>query len=128
MNAKIGTTLSFFLILSLVLALTFGPLGASPARAATITVDSTAQEVPFVVNGNCTLGEAIVAANTDAAVDDCIAGAGSDEIFVPAGTYTLTAVYDASGGDNLGLPRITSPITITWVSGKAMRQAATTRR
>ncbi|MBV6396460.1 MAG: hypothetical protein HFACDABA_02058 [Anaerolineales bacterium] len=113
MNAKIGTTLSFFLILSLVLALTFGPLGASPARAATITVDSTAQEVPFVVNGNCTLGEAIVAANTDAAVDDCIAGAGSDEIFVPAGTYTLTAVYDASGGDNLGLPRITSPITIT---------------
>jgi len=34
-----------------------------------INVNSFAQEVPFVTNGNCTLGEAIQAANTDTAVD-----------------------------------------------------------
>jgi len=101
MNAKFGKTLSIFLTLTLMLALTFGPLGASPARAAGISVNSTAQEVPFVVNGNCTLGEAIFAANVDAAVDGCAAGSGSDEIFVPAGVYLLTAVYAIHPGETI---------------------------
>jgi hypothetical protein len=61
-------------------------VGSPPS--ATIVVDSTAQEVPFVTNGNCTLGEAIQAANTNTAVDGCSAGADSDIIEVPAGTYT----------------------------------------
>lgn len=83
------------------------------APRAVITVNSTAQEVPFVTNGNCTLGEAIQAANTDAAVDGCTAGAGADEIIVPAGTYTLTAVYNSNSENAVGLPRVTSPLTIT---------------
>ena len=43
------------------------------AGAATITVDSADDETP-ADNGNCTLREAIVAANTDVAVDACPAG------------------------------------------------------
>src|SRR5262249_25880596 len=49
-------------------------------KDANIQVDSFDQEKPFVTNGNCTLGEAIVAANTDTAVDGCAAGNGFDVI------------------------------------------------
>lgn len=59
------------------------------ASAATITVDSTADDLDLGPNGNCTLREAIEAANTDAAVDRCVAGSGADTIEIPAGTYTL---------------------------------------
>src|SRR5262245_66061947 len=55
--------------------------------SSTITVNSTAQS-PGIV-GDCTLGEAIQAANTEAAVDGCNAGSGTDTIILPAGTYTL---------------------------------------
>src|SRR5437773_11948373 len=41
-------------------------------------------------DGNCSLREAIRAANLDTAVDGCLAGNGDDTIFVPAGIYTLT--------------------------------------
>jgi CSLREA domain-containing protein len=57
------------------------------ARATTITVTTTADDVD--VNGNCTLREAIRAANLDQAVDACPAGFGADTIVAPAGTYTL---------------------------------------
>ena len=59
-----------------------------PARAATITVDTTADDT--TINGNCTVREAVIAANTNAAVDGCSAGSGADIIMVPAGTYVLT--------------------------------------
>lgn len=60
----------------------------SVAGAATIPVDSTADDT--LVNGNCTLREAVIAANTDTAVDACPAGSAADVITVPAGTYVLT--------------------------------------
>jgi CSLREA domain-containing protein len=65
-------------------------VGVGAARAATIPVGSTADDV--TVNGNCTLREAVIAANTDTAVDACPAGSGADVITVPAGTYLLTLV------------------------------------
>ena len=71
-----------------------------------ITVDSLAQKPGAA--GDCTLGEAIQAANTDAAVDACPAGSGSDTIILPAGTYTLTVVDNSPNG----LPLVTSDITI----------------
>src|SRR5262249_5758886 len=46
----------------------------------------------LAVDGNCTLREAIIAANTDAAVDACPAGSGADVVVVPAGTHTLTLI------------------------------------
>src|SRR6266571_5278712 len=63
---------------------------ARPAHAATtITVNTTADEL--ISDGNCSLREAIQAANTDTAVDACPAGSGADTIVVPAGTYTLSS-------------------------------------
>jgi CSLREA domain-containing protein len=85
---------------------------APEAHAATINV--TPGAVDNVVNGNCSLREAITAANTDAPVDACPAGSGADVINAP-GTFTLTAVDNnvpaEFGGPN-GLPVITSNITI----------------
>ena len=68
------------------------PLSAiSPAPAAlaqtTITVNS-ADDV-IALDGNCTLREAILAANNDIAVDGCPAGSGADIIELPGGTITL---------------------------------------
>lgn len=66
-------------------------LTSNPSRAeiqSTINVNSTADDL--IVNGNCTLREAIRAANTNAPVDQCPAGSGADTIVLPEGTYTLT--------------------------------------
>lgn len=41
-------------------------------------------------DGDCSLREAIQAANTNSVVDACVAGAGDDTVTLPAGTYTLT--------------------------------------
>lgn len=59
----------------------------SPQRAlaATITVDSTADDLEQGPNGNCTLREAVAAANTDLPVDACAAGLGADVIDLPRG-------------------------------------------
>jgi CSLREA domain-containing protein len=67
------------------------------ARAATITVDSTADSLAN--DGNCTLREAILAANSDATVDGCAAGSGPDVVVVPAGTYQLMG----NDGEDAGL-------------------------
>ncbi len=72
------------------------------AEAATITVTTTTDELNS--DGDCSLREAVQAANTNTAVDACTAGQSdqTDTITVPAGTYTLTlAGFDDSnaGGD-----------------------------
>lgn len=62
------------------------------ARAATITVNTTVDELNN--NGNCSLREAVRAANLNAAVDACAPGSGADEIVFAAGVtpgvFTLT--------------------------------------
>lgn len=61
------------------------------AGAATVTPDTLADDA--TVNGNCTLREAIAAANTNAPVDLCPAGEAPpavDRIELAAGSYTLT--------------------------------------
>ena len=63
-----------------------GNLPFAPASA--IVVNSTAQSAGSA--GDCTLGDAIKAANNDLAVNGCSAGSGQDTIIVPAGTYTLS--------------------------------------
>lgn len=73
--------------------------------AATIQVDSTADDLDVSPNGNCTLREAIVAANTNSAVDNCAAGAGAptiDVIQIPAGTYLLTIGPDGDDDAQFG--------------------------
>lgn len=83
---------------SLVLVSILATLGAvalvTPANAATITVNTTADE-----NGTgpaCSLREAINSANQDQAIEGCPAGSGSDTVNVPAGIYLLTP---EAGGD-----------------------------
>ncbi|MEO0824804.1 MAG: right-handed parallel beta-helix repeat-containing protein [Cyanobacteria bacterium J06642_9] len=62
-----------------------GVLGhAVPAFAATINVTGAGDTV--AADGICTLREAIQAANTDAAVNECTAGDGFDTINIPAAT------------------------------------------
>lgn len=56
--------------------------------------------------GACSLRAAVEAANTDAAVDGCPAGAGADRILLPAGVYTLTSsaiITDTNANGDLDL-------------------------
>ena len=53
-----------------------------------IQVTTTADDAD--ANGNCTLREAIIAANTDAGRDGCAGGSGSDVILLAPGTYALS--------------------------------------
>ncbi len=70
------------------------------AVATAIEVTSAADDLASGPNGNCTLREAVLAANGDVAVDACPAGSGADVIEIPAGTYTLTR---AGAGEDGGL-------------------------
>jgi CSLREA domain-containing protein len=65
-------------------------LPAGQARAASIGVDTTSDTI--AADGMCSLREAIIAANTNAAFNGCPAGSNSttDEIDLPAGNYELT--------------------------------------
>ncbi len=77
----------------------------------TINVNTTADEL--IVNGNCSLREAIIAANTDSGSADCPAGSGADTIVLPSGTYTLTlgpAGDEAAASGDLD---ITDNLTLT---------------
>ncbi len=91
----------------LLLSLTAAPF--VQART-TITVSTTADDT--TVNGNCTLREALIAANTDTAVDACPAGNGADTILLSGATYTLTipgTIEDAAATGDLD---VTSTVTI----------------
>jgi hypothetical protein len=81
---------------------------------ATITVNSTSTAIAN--DGQCTLIEAISAANTDTpsggAAGECSAGNGTDTILLQAGaTYAFTAAHNFEFGPN-ALPIIQSNITI----------------
>lgn len=73
-------------------------LAISPAHAnTTIIVTTTDDELNS--DGDCSLREAIRAANLDMVTDACSAGSGTDTIILPVGTYTLTI---AGSGEDLG--------------------------
>lgn len=94
-------TLSFFTSLFILLALFFtSVIISSPVSAAGIVVNSV--EDNEVDDTDCTLREAIIAANTDSPYRGCPAGSGTDTITLPAETYTLESQ----------LPNITSQIII----------------
>jgi hypothetical protein len=97
-------------------------LGQGVAQAATIRV-TTKQPVINNGDGKCSLIEAIINANDDAATHaDCPAGSGADTIVLPRKkTHRLTSSYPYSLN---GLPVITSQITIAGRGGKIVRDAA----
>ena len=91
---------------------------AAPVRAGVIVVDGPGSVVAD--DGECSLREAITAANTDTASGgmpgECVAGAGADEVLVGQ-AVTLDVVDHVSSGPN-GLPSITSEITIRGLNGE----------
>src|SRR6185503_18851466 len=93
------------------IAVAAGAVGhASPAAAATITVTTVVDGA--VTDGNCTLREAVLAANSDTARDACPAGSGADLIVLPAGTYTLSVAGANEDAALTGDLDVTSAITL----------------
>lgn len=88
------------------------------AHAATINVTTTTDELNS--DGDCSLREAIRAANTNTAVDACLAGTtGADIINIPAGTYMLTltgATEDAALTGDLDITDTNGSLTINGVT------------
>jgi len=78
-------------------------------------------------DGDCSLREAINAANNDSSTnaDACTVGTGADTISLPAGTYTLTrdTQLDVSDGDGLTITGAGSATTI--IQGHAAAGTAT---
>jgi hypothetical protein len=95
---------------------------AGVVRAASITVTTT-EESPGT-DGDCTLGEAIAAANTDSPVDACAAGSGADTITLPAGTYTLSTAVSTAAGESAFV--VSTAITITGRDATLVRDPAVT--
>ncbi|MFT0788522.1 choice-of-anchor Q domain-containing protein, partial [Synechococcus sp. H55.10] len=71
-----------------------------PAQAATITVTTAADVISD--DGQCSLREAVIAANTDSALfstaGECIAGSGTDTIVLQAATTYILSLDDDGGG------------------------------
>ena len=83
-----------------------------PAYAATITVNTTADE--FGTGAGCSLREAIQAANTDAPFGGCATGSGPDTIvFDLSGTFTLTIPGINEDSNATGDLDIANDLTIT---------------
>jgi CSLREA domain-containing protein len=75
-------------------------LGKTPSLGAAITVTTTSDTLAN--DGQCSIREAIINANNDAATwPDCPAGAGDDTIILPAGTITFAIANPASSPANL---------------------------
>ena len=103
---KYPMVLIAILAAGLLAALLFG----GTAHAAGLTVTTTADELN--VDGDCSLREAIQSANTDTAVDACLAGNGADVITIPAGTYILSIVGSGEDANATGDLDIDSDLTI----------------
>ncbi len=79
---------AFFCAFALLGVLTVPSGRVYAAGEAAIIVTETADELNN--DGDCSLREAVIAANSNTAVDACAAGSGTDTIFLSAGTYTLS--------------------------------------
>ncbi|MEO7793402.1 MAG: CSLREA domain-containing protein, partial [Thermoanaerobaculia bacterium] len=81
-------------------------------EATTYTIATFADDA--VVNGNCTLREAIRAANTNSIVDACPAGGAADAIVLPSGTYPFSGQEQLSFPGTLSITSATlNPFNVT---------------
>lgn len=102
------------LLVALVIAMLLSLSLMTSAFAASITVNTTTDELN--TDGDCSLREAIQAANTNAAVDACPTGQADpivDVINVPAGTYQLTIAGNNEDGNATGDLDINGDLTLT---------------
>jgi CSLREA domain-containing protein len=103
----------------LVAAAVLAALGYAPVARADTTIVVTTTEDELVENGNCSLREAILAANTGEAVDACPAGTGAVTIEVAAGTYQLAIAGRGEEGNQTGDLDIWNDVTITGAGSEA---------
>lgn len=99
------------LVLLVPLVIIFLLFNGQLAYAANINVNTTDDELNS--DGDCSLREAVQAANTDTAVDGCTSGSGTDTITLPAGTYTLSIAGVGEDANLTGDLDITSNLTIS---------------
>jgi hypothetical protein len=98
-------------------------LGQGVGAAATITV--TTSNPNIAADGQCSLIEAIVNANNDAATfPDCSAGSGADTIVLPANANLTLSGVDNTALGPAGLPQIASRITIEGNGGTIARDGS----
>jgi uncharacterized repeat protein (TIGR01451 family)/CSLREA domain-containing protein len=112
-QSRTGMTAIWRLALSIALLAVLALAAPAPqvAHAATINVTTTDDELN--TDGDCSLREAIEAANTDAVVDACTAGSsGMDTIYVPAGTYTLSLTGSGENANQTGDLDVLDDLTI----------------
>jgi hypothetical protein len=112
---------------ALLLSLGAGAMRPPTVHAASITVDNGV--VVVADDGQCSLIEAILSANADAAIyataGECAPGSGADTINLPAGgLFTLTTSYSYQAYSDTGLPPIDSAITIEGNGSEITRDGA----
>ena len=96
-------------------------LAASPTWAAEITVTTTADGTDD--SDDCTLREALWAANNDTARDRCAAGDGRDHVVLGAGVYLLSETGINEDGGLSGDLDITSDVTVTGAGARTVINA-----
>ena len=99
---NVSTLLRPTMLSTAIFVICFFGISAASVQAATITVTGNGDAI--AQDGQCTLREAIIAVNTDAAVSDCAAGSGPDMVnFSVTGEIVLLSE----------LPALTSNIIIS---------------
>ncbi len=101
MSPRVGTRTAIRIGVIVTLLIGLLALPSHVARAAVIAVTTTADELN--ADGDCSLREALLAANTDGSVDACAAGSGADTISLPAGTFLYTSAAELSISHDLTL-------------------------
>jgi CSLREA domain-containing protein len=108
---RLQTLAVVFTLFILVLSFVYGIELARAKELAVITVDTPDDELNE--DGDCSLREAIRAANIDSTVDGCEAGNGQDTILVGEGTYVLALTGIGEDEALTGDLDITDDLTIT---------------
>ncbi|MBV7339336.1 CSLREA domain-containing protein [Chloroflexi bacterium TSY] len=103
----------FSLIVSFTIVLIFCLISIVVASGGVIAVNTLEDELNN--DGDCSLREAIQAANTDSIVDSCQSGVADDLITLPTGIYTLSLSGGGEDGNNRGDLDILSNLTISGV-------------
>jgi Ca2+-binding RTX toxin-like protein len=91
-----------------------------PAAASAAEIKPTTTLDLVLADGLCSLREATIAANTDAAVDACPAGQGADTVTLGEGNYRLSPLALGEPEDALtGDLDLNAPFTLRGVPGKS---------
>jgi CSLREA domain-containing protein len=114
LHAAASSPVQRILLVACLLSLGLRLGGSQPAHAATLTVTTTTDELNS--DGDCSLREAIRAANLDQRVDACPRGSGADTITIPGGEYILSRAGQDEDASRTGDLDIASNLTLIGAS------------